>query len=116
MTIYNQNVEIPAGDSGLIRATVWNLDKTPSTLLDLTGATIEWIVRKVLPPRSSIIKLTEQDAELTVTGVGTFEIELLPKFTRGKVGKYEHQCRITIPSGETSTVFEGDFQVLRSLF
>lgn len=111
----DQNVEVIDGDSLFIRATIYDTDQDPPQLLSLVGASMEWVVRRLMPPKSPIIQLNEASTEVTITNPGVIEFDLPASRMKSKVGKYRHQCRVTLPSGRIGTVFQGDFQILSSL-
>jgi hypothetical protein len=114
------SIEHPAfnhfiGDSGILRITAVKNDDVEEGVLDLSGADIKWVLKRVYGKENSLVKST---ADNTINVVdyaeGIFTIELLPADTANlKPGTYEYECEITDFVGHVSTVMTGQI-VLKS--
>jgi hypothetical protein len=102
MTAMNQNFTMFSGDSLTI---VIPVKKGDGTLLSLGGCTIKWALKeKDISPVPILLKTTESGIS---TATGEVSIKLDPADTSELAGTFYHECEITDPLGNVSTVSAG---------
>lgn len=85
--------------------------RSDNTLVDLTGATITWIVKQ----GSTTAYTKSVGSGIAVTGTGSFTITLTSSNTSTMSGAYTHECVVVLADGTRATVFTGMLQVATSL-
>jgi hypothetical protein len=108
MTAVNQNFEMYAGDSKNI---VVSVTDGASRALDITGASMKWILRPTQATASNII---EKSTPEIILDVYTATIKLLPEDTESLAGNYYHEAELTDQIGNVSTVMVGNVKINRS--
>ena len=108
MTAVNQNFEMYAGDSKNIVVSVTDGSARP---LDLTGASVKWILKPTQPTSENLI---EKSTPEIVLDVYTATIKLLPVDTENLAGNYYHEAELTDQIGNVSTIMVGTVKINRS--
>lgn len=96
---------IISGGTFTLEFTVYEEDTV--NLLDLSGATILWVVSPYGQEDYNVIQKSG-----TVTGTGTFSVVLSPSDTEGLSGKYIHQPIITDFSGNIYRPAQGTILII----
>jgi hypothetical protein len=116
MTDEGQNFEMYAGESKVLTVTVKD---EAAALIDLTGVSIEWIVKRFEDDVTGLItKTVGHGITLSnqVTDKGEFTITLAPADTESLGGaSYYHEAEVTDVGGNVSTVTRGIMTVKKSL-
>lgn len=94
-----------AGTTFTLEFSVYEQDGV--NLLDMSGGTVSWVVCPYGQDDYNV--LTKSG---TVTGLGTFTIELIPSDTESLSGKYIHQPIITDFSGKLYRPAQGTMLVI----
>jgi len=119
MTSEDQNFELYAGESKVLTVTVKD---AAGALIDLTGSTIEWIVKRAEDDAAGLI--TKTTVPITggitlsnqTTNKGEFTITLLPADTLSLGGaSYYHEAEVTDAATNVSTVTRGVVTVKKAL-
>ena len=103
------------GETWVINATLKDSD---GVVLDLTNASIEWIVAE-RPGTAAIVTASTGNALVSITDAdaGTCTITVpYASHSDATPKTYRHECRVTLDSGEVSVQFEGPLTVTDSLF
>jgi hypothetical protein len=110
MTETGQNVEIYRGDSKVLRVTV--VDEN-NLSVDISSFNIEYVLYK-----KDITYLSKTiGSGISFVGGGTtgiFDINYLPVDTENIYGNFFHECEITDPTSQVSTVFTGSVTIINS--
>lgn len=97
------------GEDLTVSCTIRDAD---GNLMDLSAADIVWKVRKY---DDSPVLIEKEDGDgITVTGMGTIDIALVPVDTTALAGRHRHECRITV-AGKVRTAFQGYITVDRTI-
>jgi hypothetical protein len=122
MTSEDQNFEMYAGESKVITVTVREPplpDGTLGPLIDLTGSSIEWIVKRAEDDAVGLItKIVGAGIALLnqTTYKGQFTITLAPADTVSLGGaSYYHEAEVTDVAGNVSTVTRGILTIKKAL-
>lgn len=110
-----QNFTMWQSDSLLLNVAVTDASNNP---VDITGATIEWVLQYNVASVSELVKKTTSSG-ITITDAtnGKFQIELDSTDTAGNqfgAGNFYHQCRVVDVSGHGETVFIGNITMTAS--
>ena len=118
MTSEDQNFEMYAGESKVITVTVMD-DATPPVPIDLTGASIEWIVKRSEDDAVGLITKTVGAGIALLnqtTHKGEFTITLAPADTASLGGaSYYHEAEVTDVATNVSTVTRGILTIKKAL-
>lgn len=104
-----QNVDFHAGDDEIIGVHV-TVDGTPTgAAVDLTGASITWILQRSITDASPVLTRSTGGGGVTITAPtnGDFEIALTDVETDPLSGGYYHRATVTDAGGDVSSVVEG---------
>jgi hypothetical protein len=103
MTSVNQNFVMFSGDDKTLRFTV--LDSS-SASIDLTGASVTWMLATDDKSASLIKKSTDSGCGISISGC-TFDVDLSPSDTDGLTGVYYHEAQVRDSASDLSTVATG---------
>ncbi|WP_078548636.1 hypothetical protein [Litchfieldia alkalitelluris] len=104
MTATNQSFTMIAGDTKNITVNVTN---DSGTALNLSGATIKWVMKKrVTSTENDLLK-----TDITIVGDGVIQIKLVPIDTVSLRGTFYHECEVTDQYGNVSTIFTGNITI-----
>jgi len=106
-----QMIELFSGDTKLINITVLDQD---SVVVDLTGASVDFIIAKYPGHTALITKTIGSGVVLTDAANGIMDVTLLPADTESLQGAYNFQCKVTDLSGRESTVLHGTVTILKN--
>lgn len=118
MTSEDQNFEMYAGESKVITVTVKD---AAGALVDIGGASIEWIAKRSEDDAVGLItKTTAAGGGITIldqtTHKGEFTITLVPADTQSLGGaSYYHEAEVTDIATDVSTVMRGIVTIKKAL-
>lgn len=94
-----------AGDSLTIQITVTD---SSGNALDLSGASIEWVLTET-HDRTRLIEKTTENGGISITDAanGVFEIYVQPQDTADLTGDFDHEAEVTDAGGNVVTVTSG---------
>lgn len=119
MTKRNQDFEMHEGDSKDVEITV--TDPITGAPVDLTGATISWVLKERASDATALLTLSTGGGEIVLTDEdnGVFEVQLDPADTAGLLSgnelskEYYHEAEITTSGGDVATVTTGKATIYR---
>jgi len=104
------DISLYSGDS---RNLIINVVDENSNVINLTNATIEWIL---INQNSTILsKSVGEGITITNPTNGQFKIEIAITETKNLAGDYEHMARVITANGDSSIVFTGKITIQPSL-
>ncbi|WP_413309844.1 BppU family phage baseplate upper protein [Bacillus sp. 1P10SD] len=107
MTAKNQNFSMYAGDSKNI---VVPVTKDDGSNVDLTGATVKWVLKKYDHDTTNILL---KESEIIIQG-NEITLPIKPPDTSELAGTYYHECEIKDQNENVSTIFVGLVSIKRS--
>jgi hypothetical protein len=112
----SKNLKFSEGETWVIDATFLDAD---GEALDLTGATVEWVVA-LRPGQAAIVTATTGNGLISVdadptTGLATITVPYASHSAATPKG-YQHEARVTLASGEVTVQFRGMLTVDDSLY
>lgn len=108
MTAINQNFEMYAGDTKNI---IIGVTDPSGMALDLTGATVSWILKPPQPAAPISIRKISPQVEIDMDRI---TIKLLPEDTENLAGNFYHEAELTDQIGNVSTIMVGTVKINRS--
>ena len=115
MAVEGQNHRMFAGETPTF--TVGPVkNKSTGAIIDLTSATITWVVVQATPPYSTIFTKTVGSG-ITVASptTGYFTITLTSSNTDALSGDYRHECRVVLADSTEAVIFTGSLVVMPTL-
>ena len=83
-----------------------------TTVLDLTGSTIEFVVIKSRSDPEADAVIAKTITSFAAPTTGEAELELTSVDTNQPLGKYFHRLKIEFADGKVKTIMKGDFDVV----
>lgn len=104
MTRKNQYFSMVAGDDQDLVVTVKN---EAGVVVDITGSTIKWAMKKTVNGQAQVSKTTTSGITLTTPSSGVFTISLGSVDTQTLSGRYYHEAELTNNIGKKKTIMTG---------
>ena len=104
MTATGQNVTMRSGDTKRLQFTVTD---AAGTAVDLTGATITWVLAAKLGGTTLLTKTIGFGITVNDASAGRFHVDLDPADTAALAGTYYHEAEVVDALGNKSTVAVG---------
>lgn len=113
MTRTGQNFTIYQGDDKELQVTVLDEDENK---LNITNCALNWVFYKRYPQNIVLTKTTlASGLVITIPASGIFIGYFDPPDTANLLGEYNHECELTDPFGNISTILVGTMKVYKSL-